>query len=70
MPKYEMSDVIVLLPGIPGSVLRKFGRIVWGYDATTIGMALFTHRRHLSGFNHWPPPGLQGVLQSAADAAH
>jgi hypothetical protein len=47
MPKYEMSDVIVLLPGIPGSVLRKFGRIVWGYDATTIGMALFTHGESL-----------------------
>jgi hypothetical protein len=36
-----MADVIVLLPGITGSVLKKDGRVVWGYSASTIAHALF-----------------------------
>lgn len=43
MPKYEMSDVIVLLPGITGSVLKKNGKVVWGYSAATIAKVLFDH---------------------------
>lgn len=42
MPIYKMSDVIVLLPGITGSVLKKDGKVVWGYSAATIARALFT----------------------------
>jgi len=43
MPKkYEMPDVVVLLPGITGSVLKKNGKIVWGYSALNIAKALFT----------------------------
>jgi hypothetical protein len=42
MPRYSMSDVIVLLPGITGSVLKKNGTVVWGYSAGTIGKAFFT----------------------------
>ena len=42
MPKYKMPDVIVLLPGITGSVLKKDGKVVWGYSAGTIAKALFT----------------------------
>jgi pimeloyl-ACP methyl ester carboxylesterase len=42
MARNEMPDVMVLLPGITGSVLKKNGKVVWGYSATTIGKALFT----------------------------
>ena len=38
-----MSDVIVLLPGITGSVLQNGdGKVVWGYSAGTIVKALFS----------------------------
>jgi pimeloyl-ACP methyl ester carboxylesterase len=33
---------MVLLPGITGSVLKKNGRVVWGFSASTIAKALFT----------------------------
>jgi pimeloyl-ACP methyl ester carboxylesterase len=42
MPNDEMSDVVVLLPGITGSVLKKNGKVVWGYSARTIAKALFS----------------------------
>ena len=42
MPKHQMPDLIVLLPGIMGSVLKKDGRAVWGFGAGTIARALFT----------------------------
>jgi hypothetical protein len=32
MPRESMSDVVVLLPGITGSVLKKDGRMVWGWS--------------------------------------
>ena len=43
MPRYDMRDVIIVLPGITGSVLKKNGVIVWGYSSSTIGQALFSH---------------------------
>lgn len=42
MPRHKMPDVMVLLPGITGSVLKKNGRVVWGFSASTIAKALFT----------------------------
>jgi hypothetical protein len=42
MPDGRLKDVVILLPGITGSVLRKNGTIVWGYSASTIGRALIT----------------------------
>jgi hypothetical protein len=42
MPSFKMSDIVVLLPGIGGSVLKKNGNVVWGYSASSIGRALFT----------------------------
>lgn len=42
MSKYPMPDVVVLLPGITGSVLRKRDKVVWGYSAKTVARALFT----------------------------
>ncbi len=42
MPPYAMDDVVVLLPGITGSVLKKDGAVVWGYSAGSIAKALFT----------------------------
>jgi pimeloyl-ACP methyl ester carboxylesterase len=43
MPRYDMRDVIIVLPGITGSVLKKNGVTVWGYSSSTIAQALFTH---------------------------
>jgi hypothetical protein len=37
-----MKDIMVLLPGITGSVLKKDGNVVWGFSAGSIGKALFT----------------------------
>ena len=45
MPRHSMGDVIVLLPGITGSLLKKDGKTLWGYSAGTIGKALFTGGR-------------------------
>lgn len=42
MDRHKMPDLIVLLPGITGSVLRKHGKVVWGFSARTIGQALFS----------------------------
>ena len=41
MARHEMPDIIVLLPGITGSVLTKDGKVVWGFSALSIGKALF-----------------------------
>jgi hypothetical protein len=37
MSREKMPDVVVLLPGITGSVLKKYGKVVWGWS----GRALF-----------------------------
>lgn len=42
MARKPMSDVVVLLPGILGSVLSKGGKDVWGLSAGTIGRALWS----------------------------
>jgi Lecithin:cholesterol acyltransferase len=42
MAHKPMSDVIVLLPGILGSVLSKGGKDVWGISAGTISSALWS----------------------------
>ena len=42
MTPKPMSDVVVLLPGILGSVLNKGGRDVWGLSAGTVGRALWS----------------------------
>lgn len=42
MARHEMKDIMVLLPGITGSVLKKDGNVVWGFSAGSIGKALFT----------------------------
>ena len=36
MPREKMPDVIVLLPGITGSELRKNGKVVWGWSGKAI----------------------------------
>lgn len=41
--RIALPDIVVLLPGITGSVLVDGdGRVVWGYSAATIAKALFT----------------------------
>ena len=42
MPREPMPDVIVILPGILGSVLEKDGQVVWGFSGRSIATALFT----------------------------
>ena len=42
MPREPMSDIIVLLPGIMGSVLQREDKVVWGLSAGLIGSALFS----------------------------
>lgn len=42
MPRAPMPDVIVLLPGIMGSALRKDGKLVWGFTPGAMGSALFS----------------------------
>src|SRR5262245_24144273 len=42
MPRKEMKDVIVLLPGITGSVLQKDGHDVWAPSAGAAMKALLT----------------------------
>jgi hypothetical protein len=42
MPKEKMSDVVVLLPGITGSVLSRGGDVIWGLSAKAGLRALFS----------------------------
>ena len=46
MPK-EVHDVVVLLPGITGSVLAKRGEPVWGFAGKSLGTTLLTRGRWL-----------------------
>lgn len=48
MTRLEMSDVIVLLPGIMGSELARGGTTLWGFKAGTIGSALFSRGDKIS----------------------
>jgi hypothetical protein len=47
MPKEKMPDVIVLLPGITGSVLKWRDEIVWGWSAKAGLRALFSRGKHV-----------------------
>jgi pimeloyl-ACP methyl ester carboxylesterase len=41
--RQNLGDVVVLLPGITGSVLKnREGKVVWGYSAASIATALFS----------------------------
>jgi hypothetical protein len=42
-----MRDIVVLLPGITGSVLKKNGRVVWGFGGKAIAGTLLTRGRSL-----------------------
>ncbi len=48
MTRHDMSDVIVLLPGIMGSELSRGGKTLWGFKAGTIGSALFSRGGKIS----------------------
>jgi pimeloyl-ACP methyl ester carboxylesterase len=47
MPRAPMRDVIVLLPGIMGSALRRDGKIVWGFTGKALGSALFSRGKSI-----------------------
>jgi pimeloyl-ACP methyl ester carboxylesterase len=42
MPRQPMPDIVVLLPGITGSVLKKDGKTVWGFHGKSIAGTLFS----------------------------
>ena len=42
MNRHAMPDVIVVLPGIMGSVLSRHGQVVWGFTPGSIARALIT----------------------------
>jgi pimeloyl-ACP methyl ester carboxylesterase len=42
MPRQPMPDVVVVLPGITGSVLKKDGQVVWGFSGRVLAGALLT----------------------------
>jgi pimeloyl-ACP methyl ester carboxylesterase len=42
MPRQPMPDVVVLLPGITGSVLKKDGQVAWGFSGRVLASALLT----------------------------
>ena len=48
MAKQPMGDVVVLLPGILGSVLARDGKDVWAPSPGAIGRALWTLGRSVS----------------------
>jgi pimeloyl-ACP methyl ester carboxylesterase len=47
MPGQPMPDVIVLLPGILGSVLKKNGRTLWGFTPGALGGTVLSRGRVL-----------------------
>jgi len=47
MPRQPMPDIVVLLPGITGSVLRKNGKVAWGFSGSTLARTLFTRGGHM-----------------------
>lgn len=47
MPRQPMPDLIVLLPGITGSVLLKDGKVAWGFSGSTLARALVTRGGHM-----------------------
>jgi pimeloyl-ACP methyl ester carboxylesterase len=47
MPQEQVGDVVVLLPGITGSVLQKDGRDVWALSAGAFARALKTLGRNI-----------------------
>jgi pimeloyl-ACP methyl ester carboxylesterase len=47
MTRQPMPDIVVLLPGITGSVLAREGRVVWGFSGRLLAEALFTRGRRL-----------------------
>src|SRR5687768_10033189 len=42
MPKAPMKDVIVLIPGITGSRLKRGERVLWGFAPAVLAKALLT----------------------------
>lgn len=66
MPKEPMRDVVVLLPGIMGSRLRKDGKTVWGFSGRALGRALLTRGRSVAEDLALPADGSAGGV--VADA--
>jgi triacylglycerol esterase/lipase EstA (alpha/beta hydrolase family) len=43
MPKTKLRDLVVILPGITGSVLQKDGKDIWNYSAQSVWQLIQTH---------------------------
>jgi hypothetical protein len=68
MPRAQMSDVIVLIPGILGSVLRKDGRDVWNVSGGALVPALLTAGRNLNALTLGSDAGDPNVAQDGVTA--
>ena len=47
MAREPMPDIIVLLPGVLGSVLKRNGRTVWGFSGTQLARSMLTRGRRM-----------------------
>lgn len=68
----QLRDIVILLPGISGSVLQKNGKVVWGYSGRPLGTTLMTRGRWLRenlllNGDHPGPAALDdGIVATAA----
>jgi hypothetical protein len=68
--RHKMPDIIVLLPGITGSVLEKDGATLWGFSAGSIASSLISGAQNLKqGLALTEDPADQDDLGDAIVAA-
>jgi pimeloyl-ACP methyl ester carboxylesterase len=69
MAKQPLGDVVVLLPGILGSVLERDGKDVWAPSAGAIGRALWTLGRSITSLELTADPWEQDDLGDGVTAS-
>ena len=68
MGKQPLGDVVVLLPGILGSVLTRDGKDVWAPSAGAVGRALWTLGRSVTSLELGDDPWEQDDLGDGVEA--
>src|SRR5215216_1719058 len=68
MAKQPLGDVVVLLPGILGSVLSRDGKQVWAPSAGAVGRALWTLGRSVTSLALHDDPWEQDELGDGVEA--
>jgi pimeloyl-ACP methyl ester carboxylesterase len=61
MPKPRLKHIVVILPGITGSVLQKDGKDIWAFSGHAIRDAIFQHNDYLHSLQ-LPPDDPADVL--------